>query len=108
MANRNRTTSTPRRATAVKATPSPKEIICRLEDKAAAEAYGIGHVAELMELMGDTVGRPGNRLSSVEQCELGLRIEYMAGLIKRHAEAINTALGEIRYTAEQARMGGAA
>jgi len=62
------TTPKPRRATAAKATPNPKEIICRLEDKAAAEAYGIGHLAELMELMGDTVGRPGNRLSSVEQC----------------------------------------
>jgi hypothetical protein len=108
MAKAKLTTSTPRRATAAKAAPNPKEIICRLEDKAAAEAYGIGHLAELMELMGDCVGTPSHRLSSVEQCELGLRIEYMAGLIKRHAEAINTALGEIRYTAEQARMGGAA
>jgi hypothetical protein len=108
MAKDNRTTPTARRATAAKASASPKEIICRLEDEASAEAYGIGHLAELMELMGDCVGTPGNRLSSVEQCELGLRIEYLASLIKRHAEAINTALGEIRYTAEQARMGGAA
>jgi hypothetical protein len=60
-----------------------------------------------MELMGDRVGTPSNRLSSVEQSELGLRIEYLAGLIKRHAETINTALGDIRWTAEQARMGGA-
>jgi hypothetical protein len=44
----------------------------------------------------------------MEQQELGLRIEYLGGLIKRHAEAIGTALGDIRYTAEQARMGGAA
>ena len=108
MANGNRTTSTPRRATAAKASASPKEIICRLEDKASAEAYGIGHLAELMELMGDCVGTPSNRLSSMEQQELGLRIEYLARLIKRHAGAINTALEEIRYTAEQARMEGAA
>jgi hypothetical protein len=108
MAKQKHTTSTPRRATAAKATSSPKEIICRLEDKASEEAYGIGHLAELMELMGDHVGTPSNRLSSVEQQELGLRIEYLAGLVKRHAEAINTALGDIRYTAEQARMGGAA
>jgi hypothetical protein len=108
MAKGNRTTSTPRRATAAKAAPNPKEIICRLEDKAAEEAYGIGHLAELMELMGGRVGLPSNRLSSVEQQELGLRIEYLAGLIKRHAEVIGNALGEIRYTAEQARMGGAA
>jgi hypothetical protein len=108
MAKANRTTSTPRRATAAKAASNPKEIICRLEDKAAEDAYGIGHLAELMELMGDTVGRPGNRLSSMEQQELGLRIEYLAGLVKRHAEVISTALGDIRHTAEQARMGGAA
>jgi hypothetical protein len=108
MANRNRTTSTPRRATAAKAPPNPKEIIYRLEDQASEEAYGIGHLAELMELMGDTVGTPSNRLSSMEQQELGLRIEYLARLIKRHAAAINTALEEIRYTAEQAPMGGAA
>ena len=48
MAKNNRTTSTPRRATAAKAPPSPKEIICRLEDEASAEAYGLGHLSELM------------------------------------------------------------
>jgi hypothetical protein len=108
MAKANRTTSTPRRATAAKATPNPKEVICRLEDQASEEAYGIGHLAELMELMGDCVGTPGGRFTSLELQELGLRIEYLARTLKRHAEAISTALGEIRYTAEQARMGGAA
>jgi hypothetical protein len=107
MAKNNRTTSTPRRATAAKPAPNPKDIICRLEDQAAEEAYGIGHIAALVELMGDRVGTPANRLSSVEQSEHGMRIAYLAGLIKRHAEVIGTALGEIRYTAEQARMGGA-
>jgi hypothetical protein len=108
MAKAKLTTSTPRRATAAKAEPSPKDIICRLEDQASEEAYGIGHLAELMELMGDRVSTAGAGLTSLERQELGLRIEYMARTFKRHAEAINTALGEIRYTAEQARMGGAA
>ena len=108
MAKANRTTSTPRRATAAKAAPNPKEIICRLEDQAEEEAYGIGHIADLMELLGDHVSIPGNRLSSLEQQKLGLRIEYLAGLIRRHAEVIGNALGEIRFAAEQARMEGAA
>ena len=108
MAKDNRTTSTPRRATTAKAAPNPKEIICRLEDQAEEEAYGIGHIADLMELLGDHVSIPGNRLSSLEQQKLGLRIEYLAGLIRRHAEVIGNALGEIRFAVEQARMGGAA
>jgi hypothetical protein len=100
MAKQKHTTSTARRATAAKAAPSPKEIICRLEDKASAEAYGLGHLAELMELMGDCVGTPGARWTSIEQQEIGLRIEYLGALIKRHAEAINSALGDIRAAAE--------
>ena len=60
MAKDNRTTSTPRRATAAKAAPDPKEIICRLEDEAEEEAYGLGHIADVMEL-----ARPGGNLTGV-------------------------------------------
>src|SRR5580704_5666710 len=96
MASSNRTTSTPRRATAAKAASSPKEIICRLEDEVSAEAYGLGHLGELMELMGDCVGTPGAGWTNLQMQQIGLRIEYMAGLVKRHAEVIGKALGEIR------------
>jgi hypothetical protein len=33
--------------------------------------------------------------------EIGLRIEYLGGLVKRHAEAIGNVLIEIRDTAER-------
>jgi hypothetical protein len=40
--------------------------------------------------------------------QLGLRVEYLGGLVKRHAEAIGNVLGEIRSTAERTQRGGAA
>jgi hypothetical protein len=49
MAKGNRTTSTARRATAAKATPSPTETICRLEDEASAEA--IGNMADIDDMV---------------------------------------------------------
>jgi hypothetical protein len=53
MAKGNRTTSTARRATAAKATPSPTETICRLEDEASAEAIGktLGEIRNTAERM---------------------------------------------------------
>jgi hypothetical protein len=108
MAKANRTTSTPRRATAAKATPSRKEIICRLEDEATAEAYGLGHLGELMELFGDCVSTPHAGWTNLQMQQIGLRIEYMAGLVKRHAEAIGKTLVDIRTTAERMTKGGAA
>jgi hypothetical protein len=107
MANRNRTTSTPRRATAAKAAPNPKEIICRLKDEASAEAYGLGHLGELMELFGDCVSTPYAGWTNMQMQQIGLRIEYMAGLVKGHAEAIGKTLEEIRDTAGRMQEGGA-
>jgi len=36
----------------------------------------------------------------MEMQAIGLRIEYLGGLVKRHAEAIGSALVEIRTAAE--------
>jgi hypothetical protein len=102
-----KTTSTSRRATAATAAPSPKEILCRLEDQAHAEVFGLGHLSELMELMGECVGTPGAGWTNMQMQHIGLRIEYLGGLVKRHAEAIGNALVEIRTTAEQMEKRGA-
>jgi len=96
MAKDNRTTSPARRASVATAT------ICQLEDEAHAEAFGLQHLAALMMLMGENVGTPGAGLTDMATQELGLRIEYLASLIKRHADVISAALVDIRTTAEQA------
>jgi hypothetical protein len=108
MAKQKHTTSTARRATAAKAAPSPKEIICRLEDIASAEAYGLGHLAELMEVWGDHVGTPYAGWSNMDMQQIGLRIEYLGATVKRHAEAIGDTLQDIRNAAERLQRGGAA
>jgi hypothetical protein len=107
MAKGNRTTSTSRRATAAKATSSPSQILCRLEDEAHDEVFGLQHLGELLELYGDHVGTPYAGWSDMDMQEIGLRIEYLGGLVKRHAEAIGNALIEIRTTAERMPKGGA-
>jgi hypothetical protein len=107
MAANHRTTSTPRRATAAKATSSPSQILCRLEDAAHAEVFGLQHLAELMELMGDCVGTPGASWTDLQMQHIGLRIEYCSALVKRHADEISTALIKIRATAERLQRGGA-
>jgi hypothetical protein len=106
MARGNRTTSKARRATAAKATIPPSQILCRLEDKAHAEVFGLQHLAELMELMGDCVGTPGASWTDLQMQHIGLRIEYCAALVKRHADEISTALIKIRTTAERLQRGG--
>ena len=107
MAKGNRTTSTARRATAAKATSSPSQILCRLEDEAHAEVFGLQHLSELMELMGDCVGTPGASWTDLQMQHIGLRIEYCSALVKRHADEISKTLGDIRDTAERLQRGGA-
>jgi hypothetical protein len=56
MAKANRTTSTPRRATAAKATKAAIEKLCRLEDEGFAEVENLRHLSALMALWGDHLG----------------------------------------------------
>ena len=110
MAKQKHTTSTARRATAVNGTFTPAqaaEIICRLEDEAATEAFGLGHLAELLELFGDHVSTPYAGWSNMDMQRIGLRVEYLGGQVKRHAAAIGDMLGEMRDAAERMQKGGA-
>jgi hypothetical protein len=54
-----------------------------------------------------TASAPPARNSSIEQQDIGLRIEYLGRLVKRHAEAIGGALVEIRSIAESMEGGAA-
>jgi hypothetical protein len=83
------------------------EIICGLEDDAHAEAFGLQHLGELMAIWGEHVGSPGADWDGMETQQIGLRIEYLGGLIKRHADAISDAVGKIRNTAERMEKRGA-
>jgi hypothetical protein len=105
MAKANRTTSTPRRATAAKATLQAAESLCRLEDEAHAEVFGLEHLSELMAVWGDNMPPAG--LSDREMLEIGNRVEYLGELVKRHAERIGRVLVDVRSTAERMQKGGA-
>jgi hypothetical protein len=110
MTKSNRTTSTRPGASVAKVTFSPAqaaEIICRLEDKAETEAFGLGHLSELMELFGEQVGTPFAGWSNMDMQQIGLRIEYLGELVKKHAETIGDTVREIRHTAERMQKGGA-
>jgi hypothetical protein len=69
--------------------------------------FGLQHLSELMELLGDCVGTPGASWTDLQMQHIGLRIEYLGGLVKRHADAISLTLGEVRDTAERLQRGGA-
>jgi hypothetical protein len=97
MANANRTTSTPRRATAAKATKAAIEKLCRLEDEGCAEVENLRHLSALMALWGDHLGG-----------DIGLRIESVAEMVKRHAELCGRVWMDVRITAEGMTKGGAA
>jgi hypothetical protein len=107
MANRNRTTSTARRATAAKATKAASEILCRLEDEGFAEVENLRHLSALMALWGDHIGGPGKSWSDMEMQEIGLRIESLAEMVKRHAELCGRAWMGVRQTVERMTKGGA-
>jgi hypothetical protein len=111
MAKGNTTASKAPRASVAKVIFTPAkaaEIICQLEDKACIEAYGLGHLAELMLLFGDHVGTPYAGWSNMDTQEIGLRIEYLGEQVKRHAATIGDVLGEMRHAAERMTKGGAA
>jgi|HubBroStandDraft_6_1064221.scaffolds.fasta_scaffold90672_3 hypothetical protein len=105
---RNHTASTTRGASVANATKAATDLICQLEDKAATEAFGLGHLAELMEVWGDHVGTPYADWSNKDMQQIGLRIEYLGGVVKRHAEAIGATLQDMRNAAERLQRGGAA
>jgi hypothetical protein len=107
MANGNRTTSTPRGASVANATKAATDLICQLEDKASTEAFGLGQLAELMEVWGDHIGTPYAGWSNLDMQQIGLRIEYLGGVVKRHAQAIGGLLGDMRDAAERLHRGGA-
>ena len=106
MAKGNRTTSTPRRATA-KATKEAVKRLCRLEDEGFAEVEHLRHLRALMATWGDIVGSPGKGWSDMEMQEIGLRIESLAEMVKRHAELCGRAWMDVRMTAERMTKGGA-
>lgn len=81
--------------------------ILKLEIGAVQEVDGLKHLAELLELLGVSVGTPYQNLSDLEVQKIGDRIEYLSGLVKRHAVAIDSALREIRGTVEQWEGGAA-
>ena len=107
MAKQKHTTSTAHPATMANATKAATDLICQLEDKAATEAFGLGHLAELMEVWGDHVGTPYAGWSNLDMQRIGLRIEYIGGIVKRHAEAIGELVGDMRNAAEQLQREGA-
>ena len=107
MAKANRTTSTARRATAAKATKAAVEKLCRLEDEGFAEVENLRHLSALMALWGDHVGGPGKGWSDMEMQEIGLRIESLAEMVKRHAELCGRAWMDVRQTVEQMTKWGA-
>jgi hypothetical protein len=108
MAKGNRTTSTPRRATAAKATLAAAKTLCRLEDEGFAEVENLRHLSALMALWGDHVSGPGKGWTDMEMQEIGLRIESLAEMVKRHAELCGRAWMDVRTTAERMTKGGAA
>jgi hypothetical protein len=94
-----------------KVTFTPREaakVICGLEDDAHAEAFGLQHLGELMAIWGEHVGSPGADWDGMETQQIGLRIEYLGSLVKRHADAIIDMVGEIRNTAERMAWKGGA
>jgi hypothetical protein len=107
MAKQKHTTSTPRRATAAKATKAAVEKLCRLEDEGFAEVENLRHLSALMALWGDHVSGPGKDWSDMEMQEIGLRIESLAEMVKRHAELCGRAWMDVRTTAERMTKGGA-
>ena len=107
MAKGNRTTSTAGRATAAKATQEAVKRLCRLEDEGFAEVEHLRHLSALMATWGDIVGSPGKGSSDMEMQQIGLRIESLAEMVKRHADLCGRAWMDVRITAERMTKGGA-
>jgi hypothetical protein len=107
MAKQKHTTSTPRPATAAKATLATAETLCRLEDEGFAEVENLRHLSALMALWGDHVSSPGKGWTDMEMQVIGLRIEALAEMVKRHAELCGRAWMDVRTTAERMTKAGA-
>ena len=105
MAKGKRTTTSKARRASVANVTKATATICRLEDKAHAEVFGLQHLAALMALMAEHVGGPGKDWSDMEMQEIGNRIEYLGGLVRRHADVTSDTLGEMRSTAERLQWG---
>ena len=108
MAKGNRTTSARPAPRVAKATKAAVEKLCRLEDAGFAEVENLRHLSALMALWGDHVGSPAKGWSDMEMQEIGLRIESLAEMVKRHAELCGRAWMDVRQTAERMTKGGAA
>jgi hypothetical protein len=108
MAKGNRTTSKALPARVAKVTFTPRqaaENICGLEDDAHAEAFGLQHLGALLVLFGEHIGAPGADWDGMDTQKIGLRVEYLGSLVKRHADATSDTLGKIRSAAERLERG---
>jgi hypothetical protein len=79
MAKGNRTTSTARRATAAKPTSNESQILCRLEDEAHAEVFGLQHLSELMNSWAIMSARLTPAGPNMDMQNIGNRIETETG-----------------------------
>lgn len=72
------------------------------------ERFKIGHAVALLEMLGEHIGRPGVCPDDLECQELGLRVEYLAQQIGRHAEDLHKELRKIEAAAMALGRGGQA
>ncbi|MPZ34884.1 MAG: hypothetical protein GEV13_28530 [Rhodospirillales bacterium] len=78
--------------------PSPSRWAKQIEaarDAADDERFNIGHAAALLEMLGDHIGTPHRSRDDLECQTLGVRVEYLAHQIKRHAEDLAAELEKI-------------
>jgi hypothetical protein len=103
MAKRNRTASTPRRATAAKATILPADlaadILGRTEEACRREQYNLHHAASLLLMLGQQIGEPSANWRGDSLCELGLRAEYIAAQILEHTRELGRKLDAVNMVA---------
>jgi hypothetical protein len=111
MAKSNRTTSKARRANVARVTPLPRsiaaDILRRSENGARDHQYKFGHVAELLGLLGDQIGAPHAKRSTVEWQELGQCVNYVAEQILCHAAGLGRALDGVELVRGRLAGGGA-
>jgi hypothetical protein len=109
MAKDNRTTSKARRANV--ATHTLAQLAEKVEGARSAaqdEQFNITHAAELLEALGEHIGQPHVRRSTLEWQDLGLRVEYVARVIRGHASGLAAPLETIERAAMSLhREGGA-
>lgn len=67
----------------------------QLDESAHDEVFSLQHVAELLTVFGKHVGTPHADWSDTDMQGFGLRIEYLSGLVRHHADTIGEALDAI-------------